>query len=228
MKNFKHALVNTMPVLASYLFLGIAFGMLLVKEGYSPIFSLVCGLVIYAGSMQMALVPLLVSHAPLYLIGIMTLFINGRHMFYGISFLERFKRMGIKFPYMVYTTTDETYSVLCNIQYTEDVDPSQVDFYVHVICHVVWSLSCFLGSMLGGILPMGLEGIEFSATAFFVTVVVEQLRNAPSKVPFFIGLFSAIIFLFLLGPSKFIVPALAVSVIALMVAKDRIYLRRKA
>lgn len=222
MKSFKYALIQVMPILASYLFLGIAFGMLFSKEGISPLYAVLCGLFIYAGSMQMALIPLLVSHTPLYIIGLMTLFINGRHMFYGISFLEKFKKMGIRFPYMVLTTTDETYSVLCNLHYPEDVKEGDVDFYVHVICHLLWAMSCLLGSLLGELIPFGLQGIEFSATAFFVTVVVEQLRNAPSKIPFFVGLGSGLFFLLLLGPSNFIIPAISFSMILLMFFKDRI------
>lgn len=226
MKNLKYAFINVTPVLASYLFLGIAYGMIAVNDGHSPLLAFLSSFIIYAGSMQMALLPLLVSGTPLYLIAIMTLFINGRHMFYGISFLEKFKRMGIFYPYMVLTTTDETYSILCNINYPEDVDEKKVDLYIHAICHIVWALSGLLGALLGEMIPMGLEGIEFSATAFFVTVVVEQLRNAPSKVPFFIGLSSGLIFLLILGPSRFIVPALAVSMVALMVIRTKINLRR--
>ena len=227
MQNFKYALKKTTPLLASYIFLGVAFGMMFVKEGYSPIASFFSGVFIYAGSMQIALIPLIVSHTPLYIIALMTLFINGRHMFYGISFLEKFRKMGWKYPYMIYSTTDETYSVMVNMDYPKDVDESKVDFYIHFICHSIWALSCLLGSIIGEILPSALAGIEFSAVAFFVTVVVEQLRSANTKIPFIIGLSSSVIFLLILGPNSFIVPAISVSLMSLLVVRTKINWREE-
>ena len=222
MKNFKFALKKTTPLLASYIFLGIAFGMMFVKEGYSPLASFLSGVFIYAGSMQIALIPLIVSHTPLYIIALMTLFINGRHMFYGISFLEKFRKMGWKYPYMIYSTTDETYSVMVNMDYPEEVEESEVDFFIHLICHSVWAFSCLIGAIIGEVVPSALAGIEFSAVAFFVTVVVEQLRTANTKIPFIIGLSSSVILLFLLGPNSFIVPAISVSLITLLVMRTKI------
>lgn len=222
MKNFKYAFSKITPILASYMFLGVAFGMMFTKEGYSPLASFLIGVFVYAGSMQFALVPLLVSQTPLYIIALMTLFINGRHMFYGISFLKKFRTMGWKYPYMIYSTTDETYSVLVNLTYPKELEESKVDFYVHLISHGFWALSCLLGAIIGEIIPSILVGVEFSAVAFFVTVVVEQLRNSNTKIPFFIGLTSAISFLIIVGPEGFIVPALTTSLILLLVFRTKI------
>lgn len=222
MKNFKYAFSKITPILASYMFLGVAFGMMFTKEGYSPLASFLIGVFVYAGSMQFALVPLLVSQTPLYIIALMTLFINGRHMFYGISFLKKFRTMGWKYPYMIYSTTDETYSVLVNLDYPDEVDKSQVDFLVHLISHSFWAFSCLIGSIIGEIIPSVLVGVEFSAVAFFVTVVVEQLRNSNTKTPFYIGLSSAIGFLILIGPDGFIVPAISISLILLLIFRSKI------
>lgn len=222
MKNFKFAMKKSTPLLASYIFLGIAFGMMFAKEGYPPLASFLSGVFIYAGSMQIAMIPLIVNKTPLYVIALMTLFINGRHMFYGISFIEKFRKMEIRYPYMVITTTDETYSVMVNMDYPKDLDETEVDFFIHLICHGIWAFSCLLGSVIGEIVPSALSGIEFSAVAFFVTVVVEQLRTANTKIPFFIGLSSAIVFLILIGPSNFIVPAISTSLVALLVVRTKI------
>lgn len=222
MRNFRYALFRVAPILAFYFFLGIGFGVIFVKEGFSPLHSYLSGLFIYAGSMQMALVPLLASEAPLYFVALMTLFINGRMMFYGISFLEKFQSMGKAYPYMIHTTTDETYSVLVSMEYPEDVDEKKVDFFVHLLCHLTWSSSCLVGALLGGLIPFSVEGIDFLATAFFVTVVVEQLRWSSSKIPFFVGLVSAVFFLLVLGPANFIVPAIVSSMLLLLMFRSQI------
>lgn len=226
MENFKFALKKTTPLLASYIFLGVAFGMMFVRKGYSPIASFLSGVFIYAGSMQIAMIPLIVSKAPLYILALMTLFINGRHMFYGISFIEKFRKMGRKFPYMVISTTDETYSVLVNLDYPKGLNEQSVDFYIHFICHGVWALSCLLGSLIGEVVPSALAGIEFSAVAFFVTVVVEQLRSTTTKIPFFIGLTSGVALLIIIGPDNFIVPAISASLISLLAFRTKINWRR--
>ena len=107
------------------------------------------------------------------------------------------------------------------------MDEAKVDFYIHFICHSIWALSCLLGSIIGEILPSALAGIEFSAVAFFVTVVVEQLRSANTKIPFIIGLSSSVIFLLILGPNSFIVPAISVSLMSLLVVRTKINWREE-
>ena len=112
-EHFKYAVTKSIPVFFGYIFLGIAFGILMSKAGYGPFWTLAASLFIYAGSMQFVLVSFLAAGAPLGLVALTTLFINGRHMFYGLSFVERFRKMGRYYPYMVFSLTDETYSVLC-------------------------------------------------------------------------------------------------------------------
>jgi len=220
---FSFALKRLVPIILEYIFVGLAFGILMNQAGYSPIWAVVSAVFIYAGSMQIVMVPLLSGGAPLWTIATMTLFINARHMFYGIGFVDRFRRMGpLKYIYMALTVTDETYSLLCSSEYPADVDPQFGDFYTNLLAHLIWIFSCALGAITGRVLPVDLTGIEFSATAFFITVVVSQWRQFPSHLPAFAGLISALVFLLLLGPDRFIIPALAVSMVVLMLLKDRI------
>lgn len=201
----------------------MAFGILMHQAGYAPIWAVLSALFIYAGSMQIVLVPLLSGGAPLWTITAMTLFINARHIFYGIGFVERFRRMGpLKYIYMALTVTDETYSILCSLEYPEDVDPELGDFYINLLAHITWVASCALGAATGRLLPWDMAGIEFSATAFFITVVASQWRRVPSRIPALLGLGSALTFYLLLGPADFILPALAASMLALMALRDRV------
>ena len=228
MKNFRYALRQIIPLLFSYLFVGIASGLLLHKAGYSPVWAFLSAFLIYAGSMQIVMVTLMTSGVPLAMIAVMTLFINARHIFYGISFIDEFrsvgrgKGQGWKYPYMALTLTDETYSVLCALRVPQGLDRQRIEFTILLLCHLLWVFSCTLGAVLGQMLPVDMTGIDFSATALFVAVVVNQWQAARSHLPAIIGLISAVAFYFLLGPNGMILPALSMSVIALVLLKDRI------
>jgi 4-azaleucine resistance transporter AzlC len=126
---------------------------------------------------------------------------------------------------MALATTDETYSILCSIQCPDGVDRDKVDFYVELLCHLVWITSCTVGALAGDLLPVDVKGIDFSATAFFVTVVVNQWQQFGSKIPVITGFISAIVFYFTLGASNFILPALSISLGALIIMRDRIQLK---
>ena len=228
LRAFRFAIRQIIPLIFAYLFVGIASGLLLHKAGYAPVWAFLSALLIYAGSMQIVMVTLMTSGVPLYMVALMTLFINARHVFYGISFIDDFracgrrKGCGWKYPYMALTLTDETYSVLCALQVPPDVDKSQAQFYIQLSCHMLWVFSCTLGAVLGQMIPVDMTGIDFSATALFVAVVVNQWQGARSHLPAIIGVVSAVVFYFVLGPDKLILPALSVSVIALILLKKQI------
>lgn len=229
MKSLNYAIKQIIPLVFSYVFVGLASGILLNKAGYSPIWAFLSALLIYAGSMQIVMVTLMTSGAPLYMIALMTLFINARHIFYGISFIDEFRnirkqrRSYWKYPYMALTMTDETYSVLCALKCPIGLDKQKVQFYILFLCHILWIISCSSGAVIGNVLPIDMAGIEFSATAFFTAVVVNQWREFESHIPAVIGFISAVLFYFLTGPDHFILPALSVSMILLVILKNHIH-----
>ena len=223
MKNLACACRLITPICFSYVFVGLAYGILMNQAGYQPIWTIISCALIYAGSMQIVLISLLAAGSPIWLVGLMALLVNARHMFYGIGFVDRFKKIGgWKYPYMALTMTDETYSVLCSAEYPAEVDPDKTAFYVQLLSHLLWIAAGAGGAIVGSLLPFDMRGIEFSATAFFVTVVVNQWRQVPSHIPALTGLFSAVAFYFILGADKFILPALSLSLIVLVVMKDRL------
>ncbi len=226
MKEFKFALKKVAPVLFSYLFVGIASGLLLKNSGYSAFWAFVSGAFIYAGSMQIVMVPLLAAGTPLWTLAIMALFINGRHIFYGIGFVNEFseirKKSRIQHLYMMLTVTDETYSVLCSLNCPEKYDRHKVELYVLASAHILWILSCTLGAVAGEIIPFDTTGIEFSATVFFICIVVDQWKRFPSKIPAVTGAVCALIMIVILGSETFLIPALIVSLIILVLARDKV------
>ena len=228
MRELRYGLKQTFPIFFTYLFMGVAFGVMMAKAGYGPLWSLASAFFVYAGSLQFVMVPLLQAHTPLLTMAVMAFFINARHIFYGVGMIDRFRTMGWRFPYMVFSLTDETYSVLCSIQHPKGLDRQRADFFIALCDHCYWMAGCFLGGWAGALLPVELTGIDFSATAFFVVVAVNQWRQYPSKLPGLSGLCSAVVFFLLLGPDYFLIPALSVSLVVLIVRRRSVQAKLEA
>ena len=222
MRELRFAVKNTFPIFFTYLFIGIAFGILMVDSGYGVLLSTASALFIYAGSMQLVMVPMMTSGASLFSLALMTFFINARHIFYGIGFIEKFRRMGWRYPYMILSLTDETYSVLCSVQYEDGIDEDKAAFLISMLNHLYWIFGCFIGACAGKFLTFDMSGIEFSATAFFTVVVVNQWREYRSKLPFLTAAVCALGFYLLLGKEYFLIPTLVTCLLALIMLRKPI------
>ena len=225
MKEFRFAVKNTIPIFFTYLFIGIAFGILMSDAGYSILLTTASSLFIFAGSMQIVMVPMMTSGASLPSLAFMAFFINARHIFYGIGFIEKFRRMGWRYPYMILTLTDETYSVLCSVQYEADLDEDKAAFLIAMLDHSYWVFGSFIGACAGRFLQFDLRGIEFSATAFFLVVVVNQWQQYRSKLPFLTAAVCALGFYLLLGKEYFLIPTMITCLAALILLRKPIETR---
>ena len=164
MKEFRFAVKQTIPIFFTYLFIGIAFGILMSDAGYGVLLTTASAFFIFAGSMQLVMVPMMTSGASLLSLALMSFFINARHIFYGIGFIEKFRRMGWRCPYMILTLTDETYSVLCSVKYADGIDEDKAAFLIALLDHLYWVFGCFVGACAGQFLQFDMRGIEFSVT----------------------------------------------------------------
>ena len=176
-KTFKFAFVKTIPVMLGYLFLGLAFGLLLQEAGYSFWWALLISTVVYAGSIQFVLVSFLTAGTSLPVVAVMTLLINSRHAFYGLTFIEKFKVMKSR-PYMIFSLTDETYSLLCSLKVPEEIDEKKVMFLISLLDQLYWIVGSVAGAALGQVLPFDMTGIDFAMTALFVTIFVDQWERS--------------------------------------------------
>ena len=213
----KQAFLRTVPVMMGYLVLGLAFGLLLQQAGYHWLWALGISLVVFAGSMQFVLVGLLSQQASLMTVAVTTLLVNSRHLFYGLSFIDRFRSMGKRYFYMMFSLTDETYAMLCataDIGRKEDRDA--LSFWIAALDQSYWETGSVLGALLGSFSSFDITGIEFAMTALFTVIFVEQWIESPSHVPALIGSTCAIICLVAFGPDRFLLPALAVTVALLL------------
>ncbi len=211
----KQAFIKTIPVMAGYLVLGIGFGVLLAKIGYGPLYAILMSVTIYAGSMQYVAISLIDSATSLISVAITTLLVNGRHLFYGLSMLEKYQNIKRK-PYLIFGMTDETYSLLCQ----EESKEEDYYFYITIFNHCYWIIGCLTGNLIGTLIPFNSAGIEFSMTALFVAIVVEQWLTTKDHLPAILGFVSAIVCLILFGPEHFLIPAmLAIMVLLIVIRK---------
>lgn len=220
--DIKFAFKQSVPVMFGYLFLGIAFGLMLQNAGYHFIWAFAISVCVYAGSMQFVLVTLLSGGASLIYTAVMTLFINGRHIFYGLSFIERYKKMGKACPYMIFSLTDETYSLLCRTKIPSDLNEKRVTFWISALDQCYWVAGSVIGGLAGQLITFDSTGIDFSMTALFVAIVVEQWKESRSKLPAAAGFLASVFFLLVLGPDRFILPSLTLSAVLLLAARGRL------
>ena len=218
-KALRPAFTATIPVLCGYLFIGFAFGVMLRDIGFTTPWAFLCSLTIYAGSGQYLLVSLLAAKASLVTVAVMTLLLNCRHIFYGLSFLETFHSMGARKWYMIFSLTDETYSLLCSLKTPSDVDPDAMRFLVAILDHAYWIIGSIIGAFIGGVLPFDTTGIDFSMTALFLVVMTEQWKASRDHTPALVGLGVSLVCLLVFGSSDFLIPSMVGITAALTVLR---------
>lgn len=227
-KTLQFVFPKTVPVLVGYLFMGIAFGLLLNHIGYSCLWAFFISLTVFSGTLQFLLITFLGGGFSLLTVALMTLFINGRYMFYGLSFLDSFKRMGAVYPYMIHALTDETYSLLCAVdgRCPNGISEARAMQAIAVLDHLYWIAGCVLGAAAGSLISFDITGVDFAMTALFVVVVIDQWRDAKNDRPLSGGHLAAAVgavcgaaALLIFKADGFILPALALTTAALVVLR---------
>lgn len=204
----KAAFPYTIPVLTGYLFLGAAYGILMAAKGYGLFWTVLMSIFVFAGSMQYVGVTLLTTaFHPLYAL-LLTLLVNARHLFYGISMLEQFKGAGRLKPYLVFGLTDETFSLLCSTEPPEGVNRTWFQFFVTLLDHSYWVTGSALGSIIGALLTFNTKGLDFVLTALFVVIFINQWKGTKNHWPALIGVVATIISLMIFGQTNFMIPAM--------------------
>ena len=205
---FKFAFPHTIPIMAGYIFLGIPFGLLAVSQGFSPLFAILMSVIIYSGAIQYAAIDVfLASFNPMNAI-ILTLMVGARHIFYGIAMLTKFSKLDSKKYYTIFGLTDETFSVLVSIDVPENLSRDWVYFFITLLNQMYWVSGTVIGFLLGSMITINLEGIDFVLTALFITIFVDQWLNSSSKVPALVGILSGLLCLVLFGANNFMIPAM--------------------
>jgi 4-azaleucine resistance transporter AzlC len=212
----KQAFIKSIPIMCSYLFVSMAYGIMMEEAGFRWYYSLLISLTVYTGAFQFVLITFLSSGASLITIALTAFLMNSRQTFYSLTFVEAFRGMGKKLPYMIHTMTDETYAVNCSLQ-QEDKNQKDIMFWVAFFSRCYWMTGAVIGGVLGQLIPFELEGIDFCMTALFIIIFIDQWEKSKNHLPAIVGLAVAIICLMIFGQSNFMLAALvAVSGILLL------------
>lgn len=207
-KILKASFINSLPVMAGYLVLGFGFGIISQKNGYGILWVLAMSIFIYAGSMQYVAVSLLSSGAGLISAALTTLMVNARHLFYGISMIEPYKKAGKLKPYLIFSLTDETYSLVCGGKAPEGIDFHKYSFFVSAFNQLYWITGSALGALAGSVLRFNTAGVEYAMTALFITVFVDQWKSTKNHIPAIVGAASSVICLIIFGKDRFLIPSM--------------------
>ena len=218
----KYAFKQSVPIMAGYIVLGMGFGVLLESKGYGVLWAIAMSVFIYAGSMQYVAINLITGGASLIATALMTLMVNARHLFYGISMLDKYKNTGKYKPYLIFALTDETYSLVCSGTIPEGVDRNKYYFLVSLFDQVYWVIGSVIGSVVGSVLNFNTAGIDFSMTALFLVVFVEQWKSIKDHASAITGVAASVVCLLIFGAGNFVIPAMiSITVILLLMRKFR-------
>ena len=222
MMTAKYAFKQSVPIMAGYIVLGMGFGVFLESKGYGVLWAIAMSVFIYAGSMQYVAINLITGGASLIATALMTLMVNARHLFYGISMLDKYKNTGKYKPYLIFALTDETYSLVCSGTIPEGVDRNKYYFLVSLFDQIYWVIGSVIGSVVGSVLNFNTAGIDFSMTALFLVVFVEQWKSTKDHASAITGVAASVVCLLIFGAGNFVIPAMiSITVILLLMRKFR-------
>lgn len=216
-KAFRAAVPYTLPICVGFLFLGMSYGFLMRSKGFSFTYPMLMSLFIFAGSMEFVTVDLLLSaFNPLHAL-VLSLMVNARHLFYGISMLQKYQNTGIKKFYLIYGMCDESFTINCAVS-PEGIDRGWFMFFVTLLNHIYWVTGATLGALLGYIIHFNTNGIEFVMTALFVVMFINQWNENEHHSSALAGLGCSLFCLLTFGSESFIIPAMLMIILYFILA----------
>ena len=213
---YKAAFPHTIPVLTGYLIIGIAFGVMVADKGYNFLWAGLMSLLVYAGSGQYLAVNFFDPSVSFLQVIFLTFMVNVRHIFYGLSLLDKFKVSGKKKPYMIFSLTDETYSLYFLTKTPPDVDEGKFLFALATLNQSYWIVGSMIGALAGTLIPFNSKGIDFAMTALFIVIFVEQWFEKKNRFPAIVGVVASLICLLIFGKDGFILPSMIVIMVILL------------
>ena len=221
-KALKAAFPYTLPICVGFLFLGLSYGFLMRSQGFSFVYPLLMSMFIFAGSMEFVAGSMLLGAFNPLSAFLLTLMINARHLFYGISMLDKFKGTGKKKYYLIYGMCDETFVINSTEKAPAHINSGWFMFYVTVLNQIYWVGGTTIGSLFGSAVTFNTEGLEFVMTALFVVIFLDQWMKERYHISSIIGIGASVFSLVIFGPENFIIPAMVLILIALTLIRKAI------
>ena len=225
---FKAAFPYTIPIFAGFWFLGLTYGIYMNVSGFSFLYPMLMSLTIFAGSMEFVTVNMLLGSFNPVQAFVMTLMINARHLFYGISMLEKFRGTGLKKLYLIFGMCDESFSINYTAEIPPDVDKGWFMFFVTLLNQFYWFSGSTLGGIFGSLIHFNTEGLDFVMTAMFVVIFMEQWLKDKRHTSALLGLGVSVLCLLIFGADNFIIPSMAAMLILLTFMRKPIENREEA
>lgn len=213
------AFPHTIPVMTGFCFLGMTYGILLASHGYGPLWAFATSLFVFAGSMQYLALGLLTLPFDPAAVFFLTLTVNARHLFYGVSMLEPFRAMKRLHPYLIFAMCDETFSLYCSAKEPEGIDRESFQLWIAALDQFYWVAASTVGGMIGSVLSFDTTGFDFVLTALFVVILLGQWKDRPHRIPALIGLGSTAACLVLFGAERFLIPSMGLILIILLLIR---------
>ena len=216
-KAFKFAFPKTLPIFAGFWFLGMSYGILMRVKGFGFVYPLLMSMTIFGGSLEFIAVSMLLStFAPLQTF-LVALVIQLRHLFYGVSMLEKYKGTGWKKPYLIFGMCDESFSINYSTEIPEDIDKGWFYFFVTLLNQIYWVTGATIGGLLGNLITFNTEGLSFVMTAMFVVIFLDRWLKEKQHISSVIGLGVSLLCLVIFGKDSFIIPTMICIVVMLTV-----------
>ena len=219
---FFAAFPKTIPILAGFLFLGIAYGIYMNQSGFKFYYPMFMSFIIFAGSVEFATVSWLLGSFDPVNIFFLTLMINARHLFYGLSMLEKYNIPGWKKLYLIYGMCDESFSINATVDVPNDIDKGLFMFFVTMLNQIYWVAGATIGGIFGSFIPFDTKGIEFVMTALFVVIFLENWLKEKDHSASVIGLFISFICLMIFKGTNFIIPSMIIILSVLTLLRGRL------
>ena len=222
MTALKAAFPATIPVLTGYGCLGLAYGLLMAANGYGPLWSTLMSAIGFGGSMQYVAITLLVTAFDPLQAFLLALMVNARHIFYGISMLDKYKGLGKVRPFLIYVLSDETFSLVSTLEPPEGVERKAFYFWISLLDYGYWVAATALGGLLGRFLTFDTTGLDFALTGLFVVLFIEQVSNPKNRASGVVGLGCSVAALAVFGADRLVIPAMILVLAALLIGRKKL------
>lgn len=216
------AFPHTIPVLTGFLVLGMAYGVLMASKGYGPLWSVLMSAIAFCGSMQFVAVTLLTTIFNPVQAFLLSLTVNARHLFYGLSMLNKYKGMGKTRLFLIYTLCDETFSITSSVKPPAGIDKKFFYFCISFLNYLYWILGTFLGGVLGGFVTFNTKGLDFVLTALFVVLFMEQMKNRDNHVSGLVGAAGSVLGLLAFGAENMVIPSMIIILVILLIGRKKL------
>lgn len=215
------AFKSTIPIMAAFIFLGLTYGIYMNSKGFSFAYPMLMSLTIFSGAMEFLSVEILSGHFQPLQIFLLALMVNFRHIFYSIAMLDKFKGMGAKKAFLIFSLCDETFSLSYDPEVEAEVDKNYFIFFVSLFNYLYWFIGASLGGIFGSLININTKGLDFVLTAMFTIIIIEQILKEKDHSSTIIGILSSISCLLIFGPDKFILPSMILIILGFEILRKR-------